>query len=63
MKISGVDLDSQHPRKGGGFADIFRGSHKGQGVALKKLRVFTEREEKERLHTVGAIFFIRPVPL
>ncbi len=41
--IRGVRLRDKVPINGGGFADIFRGSYKGETVALKRLRNFGNR--------------------
>lgn len=55
--LSGVERDSQDPVCGGGFADIFKGFHRGEEVALKRLRVFQmstnaelERSKRVRRH-------------
>ncbi len=40
--ISGIHLQDRDAVSGGGFADIFRASYKGQPVALKRLRNFRD---------------------
>jgi hypothetical protein len=50
--VQGVDIGSMRdPLHGGGFADIYRGRHKGLEVAVKKLR-FSE-EQRAHVHRVG----------
>lgn len=41
--ISGVHLPARDAVGGGGFADIFRASYRGQFVALKRLRTFVSQ--------------------
>ena len=38
---------------GGGFADIFRASYRGEDVALKRLRDFQVHQRREIIHRVG----------
>jgi hypothetical protein len=54
--ISGVDLaDGMRlgPVRVGGLADIFKGSYRGQSVALKKLRTYNSDDSK--LFMVGLL--------
>jgi hypothetical protein len=45
-----MDIDAVF---GGGFADIFRASHNGEVVALKRLRIFLKDNERQKLHRVS----------
>ena len=38
--LRGIDRLSSYPILGGGFADIWKGTYKGQEVAIKILRTF-----------------------
>lgn len=51
LNISGVYDCEQDPITGGGFADIFRASYRGEHVALKRLREF-EYQERNLIHRV-----------
>jgi len=48
--LRGVKKTSEHPVFGGGFADIFKGLHSGNPVALKVLRVFVTEENQKKIH-------------
>ncbi|KDQ55762.1 hypothetical protein JAAARDRAFT_133522 [Jaapia argillacea MUCL 33604] len=48
LHIGGVQLMSRDPVAGGGFADIFRGTHHETDVAIKRLRFHTFSEAKRR---------------
>ncbi|TFK43199.1 hypothetical protein BDQ12DRAFT_168524 [Crucibulum laeve] len=43
--IEGVELRERDPIDGGGFADIYRGSYRGKDVALKRIRIFQDRQK------------------
>lgn len=55
--VEGVTCWSkEHPVKAGGYADIFRGTLAlgGEGVALKRLRIFLNDSPREREKKVSA---------
>jgi hypothetical protein len=54
--LHGVKKSSEHPVSGGGFADIFMGTHAGREVALKVLRVFMTEENRKKIHRVRGTF-------
>jgi hypothetical protein len=48
-----VVICDREPFKGGAFGDIFRASHEGQLVALKRLRVFAGDEDPDKFTPVS----------
>lgn len=52
LTITGVENCEKEPVAGGGFADIFRASYKGEVVALKRLRDFQIHQERQVVHRV-----------
>jgi hypothetical protein len=50
-----VSLPIRDPIDGGGYADIFRGTHEKSKVAVKKLRFFGSEEDKILSHRVGSV--------
>jgi hypothetical protein len=53
LSIAGIENCSKEPVAGGGFADIFRASYRGEDVALKRLRDFQVHQQREMIHRVG----------
>ena len=41
--LSEVNRSGDHPFGGGGFSDVWRGTYRGQAVAVKVLRVFSNQ--------------------
>ena len=41
LRLEGVTLQDKYAVNGGGYADVFKGSYKGNLVALKRLRVYS----------------------
>ncbi len=48
LVLDGVESSHQEYLGGGGFADIYSGTYKGEKVALKRLRVFLSSEESQK---------------
>lgn len=44
-------------KKGGGYADVFRGSYQGKQVALKCLRIFLKGHDRHEAHKVAALVY------
>jgi hypothetical protein len=55
LSVKGVTLLEKHPKFGGGFADIFRASYRGNEVALKRMRVFQRGEELQSINKVACL--------
>jgi hypothetical protein len=53
LSITGIENCSKEPVAGGGFADIFRASYRGEDVALKRLRDFQVHQQREMIHRVS----------
>lgn len=53
--ISGIQLQDRDAVSGGGFADIFRASYRGQPVALKRLRNFKDNPVSEEEKDVSGL--------
>lgn len=52
--LEGVRLVDDSPIGAGGFADIFRGSHNGQDIVLKRIRVYqSQRSEFNEISKVS----------
>ena|ERR1700761_9716593 len=52
----------QYPFTGGGNADIFIGTYKGEEVAVKALRLFAFRDESDQMHHVYPQFLAFAIP-
>jgi hypothetical protein len=51
--INGVKTNVHSaPVAGGSFADVYRGSYRGQDVAIKHVRLFLRRDESKKLFKV-----------
>ena len=63
IHVAGVSCANSESVMCGGFADIYRGEHKGKVVALKRLRVFQMMEplRKQRVKKVSSESDIRDV--
>ncbi|KAF9457392.1 kinase-like domain-containing protein, partial [Collybia nuda] len=48
--IHGIILRDKEAVFGGGFADIYKASYKGQEVAMKRMRVFQRGPEQHKMH-------------
>ena len=53
LYLHGVVMQGMYAVSGGGFADIFRASYRGQHVALKRLRRFYDRAPSESEENVS----------
>lgn len=52
LSVTGITDCGREPVNGGGFADIFRASFRGEEVALKRLRDFPVHQERGTVHRV-----------
>ena len=55
LGIDGITDCGREPVNGGGFADIFRASFRGEEVALKRLRDFQVQQERKLVHRVSIL--------
>jgi hypothetical protein len=57
--ITGVHSCDKYPTFSGGFADVYRAWYNGEMVALKRIRTFQSRPEREHLvltNTAGGVY-------
>jgi hypothetical protein len=55
--VTGIKRLDAEAMSGGGFADIYRGSLRNEVVALKRLRIFLNDQEHQKLHRVFHVQF------
>ena|SRR5882762_2419391 len=55
MMLKGLELSGNSAIDGGGFGDIWKGLFKGQEIAVKILRIFSQ-SDKDKILKVGCLF-------
>jgi hypothetical protein len=61
--IRDVHLDSQVPESFGAYADIFRGTLRGQHVAVKRLSINESGKTRYNIHRVSCLRSYQPMPM